>query len=329
MNKILKSGISLLFFAPLFLSCETVEDVVLPRNEKSAVDISTTTVTVTEGESATITITTDTPISKPMQFKLYQTSGNAEAGVDYDFAANSAADFGPIGGRIVIPAHESTGSVEIMGLNDFAVDGKSATFELRSMEAMEGVVGSSKEVSVTIADFQGDDLAIELTWATSDEDAYHADSQDLDFFIRGSAGYVGGFAAATGSFPENNTVFGSWPDGTYYIDVDYWVPEDISFPGEPALFTIEHILTIGKIGVYSTVIKNNYTDDDATTSEYLQWSAYGAFGGDGYKAAVATIEKVGTTYTIKDMNGVTVASGKAGALKSPRQQFGKLATSID
>lgn len=328
MKNILKAGVALLLFTPFFLSCETVEEVVLPRSEKPTVDISTTSVSVTEGGSSTITITTNTAISKDMHFKLFQVSGNAEMGVDYSFAENSAADYGPIGGRIVIPAHSTTGSVEIMGLTDFAVDGKSATFELRSSEAKNGVVGSSKEVSVSITDFQSEDLDIILSWATSDEDAYHADSQDLDFFIRNSSNqYVGSFAAATGSFPEHNVISASWPDGTYYIDVDYWVPEDITFPGDAPLFTMEHILTIGKVGVYSTVIKNNYTDADATTTEYLQWSAYGNFGGDGYHAGVASIEKSGTTYTVKDMSGNTVASGKFGAIKSPRQQGKKL--SID
>ncbi len=320
MKNILKTGIFLLLTSPLFLSCETVEDVVLPRNDKSTVNLSTTSVTVTEGGSATITITTDTPISKAMHFKLYQTGGTAEAGVDYSFAEYSAADYGPIGGRIYIPAHSSTGSVEIMGLTDFAVDGKTATFELRSSEAKNGVVGSSTEVSVSIADFQSEDLDVILSWATSDEENWHADSQDLDFFIRNSAGsYVGSFAAATGSFPEHNVISAAWPDDTYYIDVDYWAPEDFTFPGDPALFTVEHILTIGKVGVFSTVVKNNYTDADATTSEYLQWSGYGAFGGDGYWAGVASIEKVGTTYTIKDSSGATVASGKFADLKSPRQ----------
>jgi hypothetical protein len=324
MNKILKTGISLLLFTPIFLSCETVEDVDLPRNDKPTVDISTTSVSVLEGGSATITITTNKAIAKPMQFKLYQTGGDAETEVDYEFAEYSAADYGPIGGRIVIPAYATTGSVEISGLTDFAVDGKTATFELRSSEAKNGVVGASNELSLTVEDLRSDELAISLSWATSDEDAYHADEQDLDFFIRNSAGsYVGSFASATGAFPETNTISGDFPDDTYYIDVDYWAPEDISFPGDPALFTVEHILTIGKTGVYSTVIKNNYTDADATTSEYLQWSGYAQFGGDGYKAAVATIEKVGTTYTIKDSSGNVVASGKFSALKSPRIGYDK------
>lgn len=324
MKNILKTGLSILLFTPLFVGCETVEDVVLPRNQKSAVDISTTSVTVTEGASSTITVTTNTPISKPMQFKLYQVGGDAVDGVDYQFTADSAPDYGPIGGAITIPAYASSGSVEIMGLTDFAVDNKSATFELRSMAAKNGIVGTAKEVSVTIGDYTEDDLTIVLSWATSDEPNYHAADQDLDFFILDARGnYVGGFAAATGSFPEYNTIGAAWPDGTYYIDVDYWAPSDFSFPGDPSLFETEHILTIGKVGTFSTVVKNNFTDADATTSEYLQWSGYGAFGGDGYKPGIAQIDKVGTTYTIKDMDGTTVGSGKFGTKKSPRVQFGK------
>jgi hypothetical protein len=325
MNKILKTGISLLLFTPLFLSCETVEDVDLPRSEKPTVDISTTSVSVLEGGSATITITTNKPIAKPMQFKLYQTGGSAETEVDYEFAEYSAADYGPIGGRIVIPAYATTGSVEISGLEDFAVDGKTATFELRSSEAKNGVVGASNKLSLTVEDSQSDDLTIILSWATNDEDAYHADEQDLDFYIRDSSnnlfGSNGIYTAATGNFPEVSVLSNEWPDGTYYIDVDYWAPEDFSFPGDPALFTMEHILTIGKAGTFSTVVKNNYSDADAVTSEYLQWSGYSSFGGDGYKAAVATIEKVGNTYTIKDSSGNVVASGRFSTLKSPRIGF--------
>jgi hypothetical protein len=320
MKNILKTGITFLLFTPLFLSCETVEDVVLPRNEKSAVEVSTTSVTVMEGATSTITVTTTKAISKPMQFKLYQTGGTAVAGVDYDFSENSAADYGPIGGRIVIPAHATSGSVDIMGLTDFGIDGGTATFELRAMEAMNGVVGSSKEVSVTITDFTEDDLSIDLSWATSDEDNYHAADQDLDFLlVDARGGYVTG--AFTGGMPEHMVLSASLPDGTYYVDLDYWAPSDFSFPGDPSLFTVEHILSIGKVGVFSTTVQNHVTDADAVTSEYLQWSGYAAFGGDGYIAGVAQIDKVGTTYTIKDMNGATVASGKFGTKKSPRHQY--------
>ena len=325
MKNILKNGFCALLVTASFLSCETVDDVVLPRNTKPTVNLTTTSVSISEDGSADITISTDTALPKDIIFKLIQIGGSAEMDVDYSFSSTSALDYGPIGGRIFIPAGATTGSVTISGVTDFGADANSAVFQLEAIESMRGLVGSTDEVTVTISDFVGEDLFISMSWATSDEDTYHADEQDLDFYITDANGnYVGSYAAATGEMPEVNTVSGAWPDGTYYIDVDYWAPSDISYPGEPALFTVEHILTIDKAGAFSTVIKNNYTDEDATTSEYLQWSGYSAYGGDGYREHVAQIEKVGTTYTVKDMNGTTVASGKFGSIKkSPRQKFGK------
>lgn len=324
MNKILKTGISLLLFTPLFLSCETVDEVTLPLNEKPTVNVSTSSVTVTEGGSATITVTANRAISRPMIFKLFQIEGNAVAGEDYEFSESSAIDFGSVGGRIEIPAHEISGSVDIIGLTDFEVDNKSAKFELRSMESMNGIVGNAKEVSVSIENFIDDDLTIILSWATSDEANYAAADQDLDLFLDGGGS---GFAA-TADFPETFVLKATEPDGTYSIDVDYWAPSDFSLPGEPILFTVEHILTIGKVGSFSTVIKNNYTDSDAVTSEFTGWSGFANFGGDGWTPGVASVVKVGNTYTIKDKNGTTVAAGKF-KKKRPSLANGKAFLTLD
>jgi hypothetical protein len=251
MNKILKTGISLLLFTPLFLSCETVEDVVLPRNDKSAVDVSTTSVTVTEGESSTITITTNTPTSKPMQFKLLQTGGTAVEGVDYEFAAYSAGDYGPIGGEIIIDAHQSTGSVEIIGLTDFEADNKTATFQLEAMAAMIGVVGTSKEVTVTVANTVDEQLTMKLEWDNGVEDDNLCDA-DFDAYLDTFEAYM-----FTGNCPEfvdhfvdgNTLVSGVLSNGTHNIVVDYWddngVAAGIDYPMK---------LSVGKKGKFLAVI---------------------------------------------------------------------------
>ncbi|SDR73298.1 hypothetical protein SAMN05216503_0661 [Polaribacter sp. KT25b] len=294
MNKILKTGISLLLFTPLFLSCETVEDVVLPRNDKSTVDISTTAVTVTEGESSTITITTGTPTSKPMQFKLLQTGGNAVEGVDYEFAAYSAGDYGPIGGEVVIAAHESTGSVEIIALTDFEADNKTATFELESMAAMIGVVGTTKEVTVTVANATDDQLTMQLEWDNGVEDDHLCDA-DFDAYLDTFEAYM-----FTGNCPEfvdhfvdgSSLVSGVLSDGTHNIVVDYWddngVAAGIDFPMK---------LSVGKKGKFLAVIdlEGLYTTDSPISN-----------GGAGGENVVGKIVVSGGLYSIYDASNTLV-----------------------
>jgi hypothetical protein len=295
MNKILKTGISLLLFAPLFLSCETVEEVILPRNDKSAVDISTTTVTVTEGESSTITVTTSTPITKPMQFKLLQTGGTAVEGVDYEFAAYSAGDFGPIGGEIVIAAYDSTGSLEIIGLTDFETDNKTATFELEAMAAMNGVVGTSKEVTVTIADTSDDQLTMKLEWDNG-VSADHLCDADFDAFLDTFEAYM--FTANCPEFVDefvdaNSLVTGVLSDGTHNIVADYWndngVAAGIAFPMK---------LSVGKKGKFLAVIDlaDFYTTDSPISA---------GNNGAGEKV-VGKIVVDGGLYSIYDVSNILV-----------------------
>lgn len=314
MKKILKSGISLMLLTSLLVSCETTEEVVQDRSTKPVGElVSTATVTVVEGASTTITVTTPTPSNKAISYKIYQVGGNAVMGEDYTFATNSAADFGPIGGKVVIPAYSSTGSVELMALTDYKVDSNNATFELREMEAMNGTVGTASKFTANFTSFVSDDLELIMSWKTTDEENYHGDSQDLDFAIEDAAGNEV-LSAYTGDFPENIVMPGTMADGDYYINVDFWAPEDFSFPGDPSLFDTAYYFQIGKVGAFQITT----ADSDWVTSEYLQWSTYWRFGGDGWKARVAQITKAGTTYTIKDMSGATLVSGKFSNKKSPR-----------
>jgi hypothetical protein len=298
MNKILKTGISLLLFTPLFLSCETVEDVVLPRNEKSSVDISTTTVTVKEGESSLITITTSTPTTKPMQFKLIQTGGTAVEGVDYEFAAYSAGDYGPIGGEIVIVASESAGSLEIIGLTDYEADNKTATFELQSMAAMIGVVGASKEVTVTISNATDDQLTMKLEWDNGVADDHLCDA-DFDAYLDTFEAYM-----FTGNCPEfvdhfvdvDSLVSGVLTDGTHNIVVDYWddngVAAGIDFPMK---------LSVGKKGKFLAVIDlaGLYTTDSAISN-----------GGAGGEKEVGKIVVANGLYSIYNASNTLVYQEK-------------------
>jgi hypothetical protein len=183
MKKYIKSGIFLLFFTPLFLSCETVEDVVLPRNEKPLVNITTTNVSVMGETISTITITTNTISKDPLIFKLVQVDGTAVMDADYSFEENSALDYGDIGGQITIPAYASSGSTTITGISDYIDGTKVASFKLEAIQNMAGIVTSPDMMEITISDFfDPEKLTIIFSWDEPN------DENDYDMVIWSKAG---------------------------------------------------------------------------------------------------------------------------------------------
>lgn len=292
MKNIIKLILATFAFGLFITSCDTTESVDMPRLAKPAVEVDTPTIQLSENGTATITISTNTPINKPLIFKLVQVGGNAVVGEDYTFAENSDLDYGPLGGKIVIPAYANTGSLTMSGITDFALDNKKATFELRAMESMNGVTTSKNTVSVSIADYT-DDFVISLSWATDDASKDKCD-QDLDVFLTDGTANVD--VAATSVCVETVILSGSAPDGDYYIDVDYWSPSDVTVTaGDPAEYNTAFFLEYGNIGQPATTIFNG----TSSTSRYLNWSAYGQFGGDGYHSQVITITKTGGTYVVQ------------------------------
>lgn len=291
MKNIIKLTLASFTFALFITSCDTTESPDMPRNAKPAVKVDTPTIQLSENGTATITISTNTPVNKPLIFKLVQVGGNAVDGEDYTFAENSAADYGAIGGKIVIPAYANTGSLTMNGVTDFALDNKKATFELRAMESMNGVTTSKNSVSVTVIDYT-DDFVISLSWTIDDASKDKCD-QDLDAFLTNGTAYIA--TAATIACVETVVLSGSAPDGDYFIDVDYWAPSDVTVTaGDPEEYNTAFFLEYGNIGQPTTTTFNG----TSSTSRFLNWSGYSQFGGNGYHSQVITITKTGSIYVV-------------------------------
>lgn len=275
-------------------SCNPVEEVNLARGSKPEANLVESSVSVTEGQMVTVNITADKPTTRDMIFKLVQVGGDAVDGVDYTFAENSAPDYGPIGGKIVIPAYATSGSTTITGLTDFAIDNKSAQFELRSMQSMRGVVGGGKMLSLSIDDYTEDDLSIVLSWEVNSSDEVACD-QDLDLYIVDATDTE--LAHSWFDCPESVTLPAAAPDGDYFIDVDYWAPNTVAAdPATDPIYNTKYTLTVGQVGVSSEQFGNDFSDAD-TSNYYLNWSGYYQYGGDGYHQHVLQITKAGTSYT--------------------------------
>jgi hypothetical protein len=227
MKKIIRLGISLLLVTVGFVSCNTTDSVNLNRNVKPIVNLVDSNVSVEEGGTAAITITTSDIASKDIIFKLVQVGGDAVVGVDYKFADadTSAPDYGVVGGRVVIPAYATTGSVNIIGLKTYTPQGKTATFELRAIQSLVGVAGAQTNVTATFVITQAAGIDIVYDWPGTFLDASGNTQSwgdyDLDLELYTSAGdYVDG---SYSSYPEHfNYAVGDLPDGDYMVVPEYW-----------------------------------------------------------------------------------------------------------
>ena len=265
--------------------------------------------TVNEGGNPQIRVkvSLDKPIRESIVISAKQIGGNAVLHDDYDIVNATIAPYTKEA-TLVVDIHEDEAieSKETLKLELYAPS-LANTYLVHPTKSTYG------PFSIEINNFEGDDLVVRMFWKTTDEATYHADSQDLDFAIEDAAGNEI-LGAYTGGFPEELTLLGTAPDGEYYINVDYWVQEDFTFPGDASLFDTAYYFQITKAGVFS----ETSGDSDWVGTSYLNWSAYGAFGGNGWKPRVAQITKAGTTYTFKDMSGNVIASGKFSRKESPR-----------
>ncbi len=298
--KYIKLILVIFIFSATFTACDTTDTIEMARNSKPEVNLDNTSLTVAEDGSGMITISTDNPTDKPLIFKLYQVSGNAVDGEDYDFGENySAPDFGPVGGKIVIPAYSTTGSVELKGVTDFEIDNKSAVFELRSMESMNGVVGNNNRITVDFENFVGEDLVCILSWEVN-EGAINADGdpisscdQDLDLYL-GPASNPG-MIYSWFDCPEAVVLPVDSPDGEYFVSVDYWAPSNLTIDaGEEFEYFTTYSLEVGVVGLFSKTIEGT-----PVSSQYVNWSAYWSYGADGFKPDVSKITKTGTTFVVE------------------------------
>jgi hypothetical protein len=282
MKNILKTGLFLLLFTPLFVGCETVEDVVLPRNEKPLVNITTTDVSVMGETNSTITITTNTISKNPQIFKLVQVDGTAVMDADYNFEENSALDYGEIGGLITIPAYASSGSTTIAGISDFIDGSKSASFKLEAIQNMAGVVTSPDMMNITISDFfDPEKLNIVFSWDAPN------DGNDYDMVTWSAAGGEWGDGGAGSGNPEyDDSIWTADPDGTYYVNVMEW--------GYGVDFNYHFVI----LNTDGSIQKFDGTFKGSNTSIYVNdnWLAWGGSGYDSFR--MLKVVKSGSSFTV-------------------------------
>lgn len=253
----------------------------MARSEKPVVNVSTTDVSVMGETNSTITLTTDKISSNAQVFTLIQESGNAVEGTDYTFAENSAPDYGEVGGRIVIPAFETSGSTTVTGISDFVDGSKSATFKLVSIESMIGIVGNSGSVKITISDFfDPEKLNIYFSW-----DAPY-NKKDFDMVTWSATwGEWGDGGAGSGNPEHDDSIWTADPDGTYYVNVMDW-DEGLDFNYHFVILNTNG--SIQKInGTFKGTDKSMYTNDI--------WRAWGG-GYDSYR--MLKVVKSGSSFTI-------------------------------
>jgi len=327
MKNLIKIGIALILLALFTTSCDVVDPVNLDRSVKPTVNLASASMSVTEGSASAITITTEAPANKDMIFKLVQVGGNAVEGVDYTFASNSALDYGPIGGKIVIPAYSTTGTLNIVGIKDIVSDSKSATFELRAIQSMIGVTGGQNQVTVDIKDFLSPYLDMSFSWDTDvvlGGTTYSAAANiDYDIFVSDAAGFDinNPFAtanytgyAATGSEPEVLTMnMSDWPDGEYIIFSDLW---ENDFFGYGLTQEIPITSTFTRWGAFKkTIVEDSAQAMTLSTNGEYDGSAY---TGDAHNSYLAKVTIANGVFTVSTYKGAVVASGKMNKQRTPR-----------
>lgn len=323
MKKYIKIGLTLLLFASAFVSCDSVEDVNLPRNEKPTVNLDNSSLTVNEGSTTAVSITTSDIAPKDIIFKLVQIGGNAVEGVDYTFSEMSAADYGDIGGRVVIPAYSTSGSVDIIGLNADGTAGKTATFKLNSIQSMIGIAGDKTEVTVTIE--KSNSLTMSFDW-TLDIDGYStADNIDMDIYISDATDFdiadpwlVDPLdAAATGDVPEVYSMdMADWGDGTYVIWHDLWTND---FFNEGLTDTAVPITsTFTRYGSFQQVVVQD--PSQTMMSDSTEGAYSGGFTGAWHNGIIAYVTIANGVFTVTDYNGTNLVSGKASNTKQRRTE---------
>jgi len=323
MRKNIKIGLTLLLFASAFVSCDTVEEVNMPRSVKPTVNLEASSLAVKQGGATAVTIITSEIAANAIIFKLVQTGGNAVEGEDYEFAEMSAPDYGEIGGRVVIPAYSTTGSVDIIGLNTGLTLGKSATFKLESIESMIGLTGGQTEVTVTIE--KSNSLEMSFDW-TMDIGGYSTSNNiDLDIFISVADGFDINDPwssdlwdyAATGDCPEVYSMdITDWGDGTFVIWHDLW--ENGFFEAGLPDTLVPITATFTRFGSFEQVVVQDPSQSimsDSTDGAYVSGVGY---TGAWHNGIIAYITIANGEFTVTDYSGDDLVTGKIGNTKQRR-----------
>ena len=331
----IKNILSFSLLAVAFVSCEKVEDYEDVRTGKSYVTVNSTSASVVEGTPVTFTLTVDKPLPVKMDYKLELSDAGSTASFR-DFTTSgtetsideSGFGQGKIGYRIEFPAGATTYSFTITPEVDLLKEGvETLNVRLSSSGNGRGLVAPGSDIlSIKIADFTSNDVGVQLLWGKQtdrfgtitdktfigrDNASHDTSIFDFDLYLLDSTGTPLNNDGATGANPELTTLLATAPPllatdppAVYDVYFELYVPagaSGVTFNNSrpKVAFPLNVDVTVSKYGNFSTSFKVPMSTDDT-------------FAGN-----VAQITKTGNTYVVKNLAGVTIASGKLSGSNIP------------
>jgi hypothetical protein len=330
LKKIISSSLAILALA----SCEKNDDYESVRGIKPIVSIDKTNVSIVEGSNATFTLTVDTPYKSDMDFKIEVVDGGTAKyndiiadGVESIIQGTDGYGQGAIGYEFVFPANAKTFTFTIDAVKDLILDGnESLTLKLiSSKNGLLAIAPASTFVNVNISDYVNpNEIGFRCNWSHATDfygsfqsekyigadDLKHGwDGYDIDFYVYDSANTDAlGFAAATGAAPEVGTFDALAPtaDETYILSAEVFGLPPAAL--RPKFVTNRPIkLEVCRYGSWSASISVPFVAGPAGPGVTTAGSVI----------TLGTLEKTGSTYTVKNSAGVIIASGRVNNASFP------------
>lgn len=304
----------------LLASCDQEDDSTHVQGYKPTIHIAETDFSVTEDQEVVIDLSTNSPFYKTMEMKLELIGGTAtfrdytaDGDGDPETSEETGVDdgMGAIGHRLSLPAYASDYSFTIKPIKDMLVEGPE-TIKLRLYSAgnSNGII--DQVITINVADYVSNDLALELDWTKTTADKHgtlhggtyvgtdgkvHEFAEyDFDMLVTTNTAGTGtdyaDFAAQTGNAPESAELLNDdLADGDYYVVVNFYARAAVA-PAKKFQFDMK--LTAAKFGIWNVQLPLTYFSDSALGNK-----------------AVAKITKVGTTYTMTNQaTGEVIITGR-------------------
>ncbi len=302
--KILNKLYLLTFLSFAFISCVHEQDTAKPidPNTKPVASYSIQNFQPSTQEVDEMTyiidITLDRPLREDLPFRAYRVGGDADN-----------ADFVAIDG--VVAAYTTTTQVKVKIVKDLIPEGdetliirvapknseSSNAWDAEHWANLLSPSSPKEEFTITIVNYESPDLLVDLSWEVNTDSEVSCD-QDLDLYLVDATDTE--LAHSWFDCPESVTLPGTAPDGDYFINVDYYAPNTVAVdPATDPIYNTKFTLDLIQGGVASQQISNDFGPDNSNF--YLNWSAYGQFGGDGLHSHVVQITKSGSNYTITEL----------------------------
>lgn len=260
---------------------------------------------VDEGDQDTlyIDVTLDKPQIVDIAFYAEQAGGDA-SGDDFSFF-----NVGNGTNKIIIPAGETSGTWGLIILSDCEIEGTEALNMQFGNQRSANVEFEPSTLNLEISNYESPELEVAASWgdfeyagetvgALVDFDIYALYENDWD---PESGADAVGYAAATGSNPEEFTLTEEHPDGDYYIVANLYSSfSPLVIGGEADSVAFPVTLELTKCGAVNTVTIEQTeniasTEDEAPSADMI---------------LLAIITKEGDTYTISDAKGEEIESGR-------------------